>query len=306
MKILFQGCQFTMQNPTDNMWNLLFQNGPQQFYFLGRNRILHLDTETDNIFHLGVLVTIKDQKSFCELKAASPSSALDYVLVNTKIETKASDFNFFIVNKKTRRGLYQYYHNSTALTHFCDAMRERFIFHRRRLEETATETQRAEMVKSILCGEPMMKPEAFLLLVNQLSSITEIKYSSSFMGVEETPYESIKNKVKRHEARFTFERVDTSDLFGDIKKLFAKIKNYPGLKLKIKGHKPPNKDGISLEDVVDLSRNLSDFGKFEYDDLIHPGDQIILRDISTSNIIHLLLEQAVKEPIIMEVLENDS
>ena len=54
---------------------------------------------SDNIFYHGLIITIKDQKKFCELKSDDNENFKIQVKDIDEL-SKIMDFNFFIVNKK--------------------------------------------------------------------------------------------------------------------------------------------------------------------------------------------------------------
>ncbi len=66
--------------------------------------------DSDPIFAKGLVVTLKDQKTFCQL--VENQGAL--VIKVKAIKDQLLDFNFFIINKTNGLGLYQYYFHSCA------------------------------------------------------------------------------------------------------------------------------------------------------------------------------------------------
>src|SRR5262245_12998702 len=64
-------------------------------------------------FLVGVLLSIKDNKRFCQMK--------EFKITAEELEegTNFVDINFFLIHPLTGRGLYQYYFHSTSLNYFC-------------------------------------------------------------------------------------------------------------------------------------------------------------------------------------------
>ena len=89
-------------------------------------------------YYLGLVVSTKDQRQVCELAKA------DLVIEVRELEAGRSviDFNFFIINAKTRNGLYQHYHHSLGVKKFGELLN----LHMRRLGEHEAQlaTEKAE------------------------------------------------------------------------------------------------------------------------------------------------------------------
>lgn len=72
-------------------------------------RIFFFDN-SDPSFAKGLVVTLKDHKTYCQLVNDQGKLVIKVSAVNDQL----LDFNFFIVNKSNGFGLYQYYHHSCA------------------------------------------------------------------------------------------------------------------------------------------------------------------------------------------------
>jgi len=80
----------------------------------GHNRLVYVG-ETPG-YYTGLVLTAKDHVRFCELNRKGKG-----LQINVREATAGSsliDFNFFVLNKQTSRGLYQYYKNSCWVTAF--------------------------------------------------------------------------------------------------------------------------------------------------------------------------------------------
>jgi hypothetical protein len=67
----------------------------------------------DDTWDAGLIVTFKDQRMFCE--AVEKDGAITFSVHEVVGEKKAVEFNHFVVNKETGRGVYQHYFGSCAL-----------------------------------------------------------------------------------------------------------------------------------------------------------------------------------------------
>src|SRR5689334_13966481 len=80
--------------------------------FGGHDRI-YLTKQHGN-YNVGLLVTIKDQKTFCALREKDDGFEVD--VHELERGTSLMDFNYFVQSRKTGRALYQVYHHSCALS----------------------------------------------------------------------------------------------------------------------------------------------------------------------------------------------
>jgi len=90
--------------------NLVGMNGIQS-----ARREYYFDTQSFPGFCVGVIITIKDQRSFCTLGADVDGGHV--IQVNGLEEGNSiMDFNFFAINMDNGIGLYQHYHQSASIT----------------------------------------------------------------------------------------------------------------------------------------------------------------------------------------------
>lgn len=94
--------------------------------------ILLIDTPASHPDYIsGLFLTIKDAKAFCGLKGKG--GKLEMSAKSLEAGTAMSDFNFFVLNRKTCRGLYQHYHQSKAATTFCRELGYKYSEYREQL-----------------------------------------------------------------------------------------------------------------------------------------------------------------------------
>lgn len=74
------------------------------------NRMVYFNSDHDEDYYLGMIVTVRDQKKFCKGKVLGGDFTFD--VVNLKQADKMLEFNYFIINKSSGLGLYQHYHQS--------------------------------------------------------------------------------------------------------------------------------------------------------------------------------------------------
>lgn len=87
-------------------------------------RRFYIDDQSDAEFVLGLVVTVKDQRKFCEL--VDERGAFKFKVNNLTGMNKLMEFNFFVVNKVNGLGIYQYYHHSCSPGTFGSYLRTRY------------------------------------------------------------------------------------------------------------------------------------------------------------------------------------
>ncbi|MCG7576492.1 MULTISPECIES: hypothetical protein [unclassified Halomonas] len=87
-------------------------------------RHFYFDNTTRDGYLLGLVVTLKDQRRFC--KASLDDGELTLKTEDLIGDDKLVDFNFLAIRKDTRKGVYQYYHNSCSANVFGDVCKKIF------------------------------------------------------------------------------------------------------------------------------------------------------------------------------------
>lgn len=87
-----------------------------------------IDAETNEQYYKGLILTVKDQKAFCKLQGSRDD--LQIKVENLDGSEQLIEFNFFIINKTTGRGLYQFYYQSTSLNKFGEILKRKFVEYR--------------------------------------------------------------------------------------------------------------------------------------------------------------------------------
>lgn len=178
-------------------------------------RRIFVDTATNKDFVLGLIVTVKDQKTFCELVNAKGNFVI--AVSNLKGKNKLMEFNFFIINKTNGHGIYQHYFQSCSPGTFGNYLRSRY----RSLSEKSRDDSIAALKtkgqhttgreKAIRAAHS--KGLRFALLVHQesleaiLSKFKEIKgFEYEFAAIEPDLVKGapISNYVKRLRQKVSF------------------------------------------------------------------------------------------------------
>lgn len=89
-------------------------------------------------YYKGLILTVKDQKAYCKLQGSVDD--LEIKVENLSGHDKLIEFNFFVINKSTGKGLYQFYYQSTSLSKFKEILKRQFLGYRAILLQNEYET----------------------------------------------------------------------------------------------------------------------------------------------------------------------
>lgn len=217
-------------------------------------------------YHAGLLITTKDQRKYIEFKRDAKHAKLEPKDITEG--SQLADFNFFLISKKTGRGIYQYYHNSCALNTFgavCkshyDSLKSNLI--KKALKSQPDITTKVEKhIRSSFAGtlswSILVKPENFSQLVKELKSIKSFTVSMTTLAYKETIFRPLANKAKRMTQKFRFPfGTEPNVIIGDVEKLV-------GLP-ELESARIDGMDENGLDQVVKLENTPDSFGVFDYD-----------------------------------------
>lgn len=245
------------------------QNSPIDFH--GYERLLYVGENKK--YHLGLLITTKDQKKFLEL--SQTGGAVKFEPRDVTTGARLADFNFFLLDKNTGRGIYQYYHNSCSLNPFAYLLRKCYDELKQEKIDASiskltspTESSKAKIKKQYsgtLQWTQIVRPENFEALVGRLQSINTFTVSMATLDQKESAFRSISSLAKKvvHEFKFSNDK-GTNAIIRSITNF---IKRDPPESARVDGI---DEDG--LEQVIKLTNNPDSFGEFEYDEVTEKMD----------------------------------
>lgn len=294
MNIKFQGFELTLEG-TAISWSdfvnyLLSLRGTETRYG-PFNRILCLDVEENEEYILGLFVSIKDQKRFCEIR----DTGGQFELVSHDLEKGArlADFNFFILSKANLRGLFQYYHQSCSLKQFLTFLERQFNFYRKQLSDSVSDAVLVETVKdrklkdirdSQFGGQVLVRRDTFDELLEQLDEIREMKFDIATYEDDSPWFSPMRDVARKRTERVLF----TKGVVSLVRQSIRKIAHSNDLNnVRVKG--VSSKTGI--ETTIRLFENLEDFGVYDYDDLTEHLF-VELESFTESQLLSLLISAA--------------
>lgn len=211
---------------------------------------------------LGLILSIKDMHKFVTIVNSKQDIRLDVHQLNEN--EKIADFNFFILNPKTGFGLYQYYHNSCSLRHFCNIAKKYYNMFRKIIydkEKKYLESQNLTdlYIKRSLspyCGHftysIVERKEHFIERIKKLHDVSKIEFEFMTLDVDSSPFQAIYPHLKRHKHTFTFKKEScVTDKIHSIANLMSK------------DIKKATINGIDDDGNLVIYRLINDFDKFK-------------------------------------------
>lgn len=190
MLVKISAFELTIDSSEINLQSLayrLVEYSGQQF----DERVYYFDRTSYDGFCVGVVITVKDQKSFCTLDVGTDGKKIIRVQ-NLDEHNQIMDFNFFAINLQNGIGVYQHYHQSAALSsveekikHEARSLKEQLInnaIHAARQEKnrdlTAGEEKKiSRKHKCILKISPIVSKENLRNVLREFSKIKGMEYN---------------------------------------------------------------------------------------------------------------------------------
>lgn len=266
-------------------------------------RLLYIDKETNPSYYLGLAITVKDQKKFCELT----QNGKNFTIKVTDLENKMMDFNFFVLNKTTGTGLYQHYHQSCSLNSLFHILSSKLSQFRGALFESEVNNKNIigtnseiRKIKAKLRGRIkssiLVKKENLEKLIASLKEIKSFEYEYSYLDIQEPEFKPISSSVKRESKKLIF----TPDAVEQISRALGKFVNNNDLE---KG-KVIGSDDSGNERIYHIMNNPDNFGELDYDDIADKLNELDISNFQTSWPITELLKTCAKYKHIFETKAN--
>ncbi|MCK6586799.1 MAG: hypothetical protein L6Q76_04350 [Polyangiaceae bacterium] len=244
------------------------------------DRLIYVADSDD--YYKGLFITVKDQTKFCEIR--NEGNEFKILVRSLTDGTSAFDFNVFLLNKITYRGLYLYYHNSCSINQFG-------LFCRREYEDlrdakkkaevdalgTPTTKQRKEIAdkyrKTSLELELMVRREKLPSLLDELDRVQVFEFDVATLTADEPTYAPVREYVRRetHKIRF-IKQAPKSTISNWISKIVAS-KN-------IDRGRVQGKDEEGHTRAFRLMENPDSFGSYEYEEI---ADESVLNTTDFHN-----------------------
>jgi hypothetical protein len=276
--------------------HLATKNG-SLFKYKSFDRIICLDVTSNASYIYGLFVTIKDLKRFCEYREADGQFALS--ARELEDGSRMAEFNFFIIHKKTHRGIYQFYYSSCSLQRFLGLLTTEFFALRKYYISELTSNSTGEIKREIaalrsteLKTEILVRHETFDALLKDFDYIKEMKVNVTTYDADSSKYVAFKDHIKKRTEHFIFKK---GGIVSDLRSKISNLAHQPEIDdLKVRGVSLEN----NAEYTIGIFKNITDFGRYKYNDLTEHFD-INPNTFMKSQVIELLLGAAKEHNYIL-------
>ncbi|MGM0825370.1 MAG: hypothetical protein ACQEUY_11675 [Pseudomonadota bacterium] len=269
-------------------------------------RHFYFDNTTREGFLLGLVVTLKDQRRFC--KARMDGGELTLKTEDLIGEDKLVDFNFFAIRKDTKKGIYQYYHNSCSANTFGDVCKKIFYEKKQSLildeylqlapgEAPFNNLKQHEKAKQKYAGRPK-----FAILIDSrevdqiIRSYRKVKELDVTFEAVESPTDAAIAARQLSDSVSLKYRIGVTEDVDNIAQAARQLCNTFGF---LRG-KAVAEDEFGEERIVNLIKCPHDFGQEDFDDLAYRVDELKASEFVENDILDDLigiLEKPENAPI---------
>lgn len=234
-------------------------------------RFLFVDTQSDSEYYLGLIVTVKSQRTFCELREAGGSFKVQVNRLDRN--SNIMEFNFFIINKKSGVGLYQHYHQSCSIgqgmnlikkrfndlkTQKCDAKRDELIANGKSADKAEKEAKK--QFKGYFKWQILVRKDKLASVLNELERIKALEVDLSYLEPDSKEFGQLSGFVRKQRRKFSFgKKISPSSLIGPIVSAVNKSKTDSGRVFGV------DEDG--LDRIIKIQNNPDNFGEYDYDEV---------------------------------------
>ncbi len=267
-------------------------NNYEQFDEAGR--FLFVDTHSDDNYYLGLIVTVKNQRTFCELRETGTSFK---VRVNQlDANSNIMEFNFFVINKDSGVGLYQHYHQSCSIGQGINLIKKHFAklkdlkrkVKKEELIASGTLPNKAEKkVKKIFKGffkwEILVRKDKLAEVLSELERIKALEIDLAYLEPDSKEFGQLSGFVRKQRRKFSFiKKANPYNLIQPIVSAVNKSDTKSGRVFGI--------DDQGVDRIIKIQNNPDNFGEFDYDEVATHINNLDVSDFKESWIIHKLKE----------------
>ncbi len=306
MQVRFLGFSFSSDCATvslDDYVNHMLTEHGKSHELNEHDRFLFFNTTHSKNYYVGLLVTVKDQKTFCELVKKSGKLV---VKVNALDDNSSlMDFNFLVLHKTSGFGMYQYYHQSFSLSSFG-------YFNAQRFSEFRDATAKAEISKipdhkltaakekaikqkhkGRLRWEILVKKENLKDLIEELQQVKAFEYCFLALTAPEPEFQPLKSHVRKERTKLSFYSQ------SPVKALASSISNIV-TQFNIDDGKIIGTDFDGIDRVLRITNNPDNFGEYSYDDVAPKINSLDIEQFEKSWVVEELLNKCAEYKHIFE------
>ncbi|WP_164019601.1 hypothetical protein [Pyxidicoccus trucidator] len=270
MKMRLLGVTFTPGEgiSLDDFQTYLQKISGQTLSFGGHDRIYR--TKTDGKYNVSLLVTIKDQKRFLELKAQN-SGKLRVEVRELMEGTLGMELNYLVQYRETGTSLYLHYHHSCALNQFAAFLGDRYSDYKSARIEHDTKAAGGEGIanskkvairkkyKGSLTHVQLVTDEDLDDLMQQMHAIKSFEFTVASVRPDDPVFAPVSKYVRRRVERVVFNSdYGVSAIASGIKKITRLASPDKGRVIGV--------DESGVQQIANLLNNYETFGEYEFDE----------------------------------------
>lgn len=259
----------------------------------GSRRLLFLNNQHHPDYCAGLVVTVKDHRTYCEL--VNSGGSLLVKVNELDHDSSLMEFNFFVFNKATGAGLYQHYHQSCSANSFGDLTKKRFLDYKRTSIRSGLDTAGgnvSEADKKKIEGQfanklkfsVLVRKEALKELIAEMKRVKAFQYALVTPEVPQDAFAPLKPFVKMKSERLTFNVKTPTSFVADAIEAFVSTNS-----LQRGCIEAVDEEGIDR--VIKIMNNPDSFGEYDFDDLVPKLNALNLTNFEESWVIQELISK---------------
>lgn len=305
MLVRFLGFHFST-NTSNNELQLgeflsyMKRNNGQDILLGDHNRRIYIDSSHKE-YHVGLLLTIKDQKRFCELIDKSGSLTIEVASIASN--ANLIDFNFFTINKDTGFGMYQYYHQSCSLNSFGHLNYISFNKYKKDLIDAELKkfnSPNTDQIKKVntkyrahLSWEVLVRKERLKELIEEFDRVKAFEFCFSTLTVCDSEFRPLTDYVRKERTKLSFSNGSS------VTRLANHISNIVWKKDITEG-KVMGVDSDGIARILRITDNPDNYGEYSFDYVAGNIHSLDIANFNTSWAVDELLKACKKNMAIFE------
>ncbi|KAB7619471.1 hypothetical protein [Alkalilimnicola sp. S0819] len=262
-------------------------------------RFLFVDADTDPNYYLGLIVTVKNQRTFCELR----DSGKGFKVIVNKLDKNSNimEFNFFVLNKRSHVGLYQHYHQSCSLGQGMRLLKKSFYqlkgdkrqaLREKLKSEGKTEDDAQELsfkkYKGYFKWEILVMKDNLEKVLAELKRIKFLEVELAYLEPEVSEFGQLSEFVRKQRRKLSFIDSPVSALASAIVNSLSDAD--------VEGGRVAGIDDEGLDRVIKIQNNPDNFGEMDYDSVAAHLHDLNVVDFTKSWVIAELKRRCEDRP----------
>lgn len=257
-------------------------------------RFMYIDNTSNSKYYLGLMLTVKNQRTFCELKENGGAPKIQVNSLDD--DSKITEFNFFVINKASGIGLYQYYHQSCSISQAMRSMKKKFLRLRDVKKEVAKTSAQAdgktEGVAKKIAGKKYSGTFKWQVLINksslpvllaEMKRIKALELDFAYLEPEQKMFRPLTGYVNKHRRKFSFSsQAPLQGLIDAVSSSVDEADSESGRVFAV--------DESGIDRVIRIQNQPDSFGEYDYDELASHISDLAVTDFASSWVTDKLID----------------